>query len=184
MLFYNLLYFTIPLIDAVCSFFKDNKKLFLIIIGILMILVLTFRGINVGSDTITYYNIFNWSSNADLTDISQSSVEIGYIFLNKFIYTIGGNFTLLLFVVATITISGILYFIYSVSFNAITSVIVFVGFTYYFMSFNISRQFLAIGIDLVASAFLIKGKRWESLLLIIVAGLMHNSGYLYLIYGC
>lgn len=149
-----------------------------------MILVLTFRGINVGSDTITYYNIFNWSSNADLTDISQSSVEIGYIFLNKFIYTIGGNFTLLLFVVATITISGILYFIYSVSFNAITSVIVFVGFTYYFMSFNISRQFLAIGIDLVASAFLIKGKRWESLLLIIVAGLMHNSGYLYLIYGC
>lgn len=181
MLFYNLFYFTVPLIAIVCSFFRDNRKLFLVLIGSLMILILTFRGINVGSDTITYYNIFNWSGNANLTDLTQSSVEICYLFLNKFVHLIGGNFTLLLFVIAVITIFGILYFIYTVSSNVVMSIIVFIGFTYYFMSFNISRQFLAIGIDLAASAFLIKGKRWQSLILIIIAGLMHNSGYLYLI---
>jgi cytochrome c biogenesis protein CcdA len=53
MLFYNLFYFTVSLIAIVCSFFRDNRKLFLVLIGSLMILILTFRGINVGSDTIT-----------------------------------------------------------------------------------------------------------------------------------
>lgn len=181
MLFYNLFYFSIPLIAIICSFFRDNRKIFLVLVGSLMTLILAFRGISVGSDTITYYNIFNWSGSANLANMAQSSVEVGYLFFNKFVHLIGGNFTLLSFFVATITISGILYFIYNISFNVVTSVIVFVGFTYYFMAFNISRQFLAISIDLVASVFLIKGKRWQSLILIVTAGLIHNSGYLYLV---
>lgn len=181
MLLYNLFYLSLPLLYVICQLLKKGRKYFLFIIGCLMILLLTFRGITVGSDTITYYNIFNWTSSINLFEAQQSNIEYGYLLLNRFIHFVNGNFTLLLFVISLITIFGILQFIYNFSDNIFMSIIVFVGFTYYFMAFNISRQFLAIGIDLIASTYLIRGKKWKSLLLIIIAGLMHNAGYLYLI---
>lgn len=181
MLIYNLLYFSIPIISAISMLFKQSKKIFLFITGCIMIGLLTFRGINVGSDTITYYNIFNWSRNINLFEAKQSNIELGYLLLNRVIHNVNGNFTLLLFIIALLTILGIFQFIENFSSNILMSMLIFVGFTYYFMTFNITRQFLAISFDLIASTYLIKGKKWTSLLFIFIAGSIHNAGYLYLV---
>lgn len=181
MLIYNLLYFLIPIISVISSLFRQNKKIFLLIIGSIMVCLLAFRGINVGSDTITYYNIFNWTSSINFFDTNQSTIEVGYLLLNKIVYAINGNFTLLLFIIALLTILGVFQFIENFSSNVLMSVLIFTGFTYYFMAFNITRQFLAIGLDLIASTYLIKGKKWISLLFIFFAGSIHNAGFLYLI---
>lgn len=184
MLFYFLVYASIPVLYGYSYLITKqlNNRLFLWLAGIELAFISGNRAITVGTDTQTYSNIFAWylkfkGSNGLASHLLH--VEYGYLYLNRIVRYWGGTFPVLMMMVACITVFGYFYFIENFSSDYLTSVLLFLGLTYYFLSMNISRQMLAVSVGLIALVFLKRQQRWESLLLIILAGTLHNVGYLF-----
>lgn len=180
MTFYYILYFCIPLVYGISIIItkKDNNRFFLVVMGIILATVSASRNVFIGTDTITYYNIFNWISgfNGSIKiAANQSNIEYGYLYLNRLVYYLNGSFKCLLIIVSVVTIISIMIFISLYSLNFLMSIIIFLGFTYYFMSFNISRQFLAVSLGLLAACFIKFNRKYISLALIIFASTIHTS---------
>lgn len=164
---------------------KLNSRIFIVLVGCILVIFSGIRADYVGTDTYKYHVIFDLinSTNSSLTDIPKqngllSGIEVGYIFLNKFVYFLHGNFHILVFIISLFTVLGIFIYIYKLSPDYFLSIYIYIGMGYYFLSFNISRQFLAIAI---AYWGLTKSdKKWQ-VLIIIIAGLIHNSAFLVLL---
>ncbi|MDM8260097.1 EpsG family protein [Limosilactobacillus vaginalis] len=190
MVTYYFIYCSVPLIyyfsSLISKFLKpyNLKKIFLNVTLVILFVFSAFRALSVGTDTITYFNIFEWMNGLEMPVsemAKEAHIEYGYIFINKVISSFGGNFRVVMILVSFITLLGIGRYILYFSSNYLTSLIIFIGFTYYFLSFNISRQFLAISIDLFSLSFLLKKEKWKSLTFILIAGLIHNSGFLFIV---
>lgn len=180
MSFYNIIYFCIPLIYGLSIIITQNRNnyIFLAITGIVLVVISAARNIFVGTDTLTYYNIFNWISGytgSTRMASKQSSVEQGYLFLNRLIFQLHGSFKCLIVIISLITVLSFIWFIKKYSLDYLMSVIIFLGFTYYFMSFNISRQFLAVSIGLLAFCFEILGRKYISLVFVLLACTIHTA---------
>ena len=92
-------------------------------------------------------------------------------------YFLHGNFYVLVFVISLLTVCGFLIYIYKLSPDYFLSIYIYIGMGYYFLSFNISRQFLAIAVaywGLTRSS-----KKWQ-LFIIIMSGFIHTSAFLLL----
>lgn len=185
MTIYYLIYGIIPIIYLFTKPFANNAKLYFFVIYFLLLTIVGgFRGISVGSDTRTYSIVFNWLGNysGNLFDYSnQYNYEIGYVFLNKIIYYISQNFQILLIIEMTLLNYSVYKLIQYFSKDWLMSVLVYVGFTYFFLSFNISRQFIAISISLLSLVYFAKGKKKIAICLILLAAIFHRSALLFLI---
>lgn len=184
--FYYLLYFCIPIVYGISLITtrKKNNYVFLAVMGIILTSVSALRNISVGTDTITYYNIFNWVngfSGSIKEAANQSNIEYGYLYLNRLIYHLNGNFKCLLVLVSIITVVSIIIFISLYSLDFLMSIIIFLGLTYYFIGFNISRQFLAISLCLLAACFTKFNKKYISLIMIAIACSIHTSAIAFLL---
>lgn len=142
------------------------------------------RNILIGTDTLTYYNIFNWINgfNGSIkVAANQSNIEQGYLFLNRLVYHFNGSFKYLLIIVSIVTIISIMFFVLNYSLDYLMSIIIFLGFTYYFISFNISRQFLSTALCLLAMCFAKNKRKSLSLIIIISACTIHKSAIAFIL---
>lgn len=162
-----------------------RSKFYLILTGSVLILFSGLRADYVGTDTPTYHRIFdviNFTNssvfNATKQAGIQKGIEVGYLFLNRLVYFFKGDFHVFIFIVASITVFGFLYYVYTYSPNYLMSIYIYIGMGYYFLSFNINRQFLGTAIAYLGIAKI--EKRWQSLIIIIIGGLMHSSAFLIL----
>lgn len=180
---YYILYSLIPIIYFISSFFREKNKIFLVGSGILLFIISGFRNFNIGTDTLAYEQVFNITSNfsfsfAQIKEISN--METGYLFFNRIIGFLHGDFRTLVIIISAITVFGFLYFMYKYSENTLMSVILFIGLTYYFISFNISRQFFATAICFLALCFLIDSKFSVTLILVLLGITIHTSVLIFL----
>lgn len=163
--------------------FQRNKTLFLFISYIAIIFVLGMRNQTVGVDTKSYYIIFNKVSETPFSEIMKSyyylNIEIGYIFLMKFV-SILGNYYLFQIVVAFIACILFAKFIADNMNNYFLGVILFLGFDIFLLLFNISRQMLAVALIVNCWSYLNHGKKNRALILFILAGLMHTTAWLFM----
>lgn len=183
-------YYLLPVCATVCyilSLFlthRLNNLLFLRVVFILLFVIVALRGITVGTDTSTYSGIFNSVTVNYGNDILLASkvlhIELGYITLNSIVGLLNGNYFFLQLIVSSFTMASFYYLIKKGSNDYLLSILIFLSFGYYFLTMNISRQFLAFSVNVV-SFFLMRQEKWKcSLIVIFIAGLIHNSGFLFL----
>lgn len=155
MLFYNLLFLLIPLIYVlikqlkISSYIKINsEELFLLIIFVLLFIISGIRGMDVGTDTKTYMTMFYEIGTNNIH--SFTSIEPFFYLINLIFYFICSNPHTIIIVMSLITIASFIFYVYKFSTNYLLSIILFLGLGYFFLSFNISRQFLGLSIMLIA----------------------------------
>ena len=148
------------------SFFK-SKIPFYFSAG-LLIFIAGSRTVDVGTDTYTYFVIFNDAQH------DFNKLEIGWYILNIFCGSICDDFNFLLFVVSALTITGVCIVLKKETQN------VQIGLCLYYVmcfatSMNVMRQFLAITIVYMGLYFLSKNKIGKFIFSVILASLFHVS---------
>lgn len=144
-----------------------QKKVFLILAFTVLVLFATFRG-NVGTDTLQYHNTFDRGS------LNELQREFGY-YLIVSLSRILGDFKFELFFFSALSH----YFVYKIIASNAKQIDVFTSFfayicLFYFGSFNIMRQFLAICIFIYAIDAVLKDKKIKRYIItIIFASLFH-----------
>lgn len=108
-------------------------------------------------------------------------MEFGYSLLNKICYTLGFDSIGFLFIIALITNSLFVSFIFRFKYPAF-NILVFITSGIYWQECNLIRQMLAVAIFCYSLKFLINGKIVKYISLILCASLIHTSALLLLIF--
>lgn len=136
------------------------------IIYLIIVFIISFR-YQIGVDWIGYENYFNNSK--------IEGIEKGFIYLNSIFYFLKINFYLSSFLYSIFSLS-ILYFFLKKYFSIVCLPLVlflYKGFLY--LSIEQMRQFLALGLALIAIKFYIERKKQLFLILIFLGTFFHKS---------
>ncbi|KIN18669.1 EpsG family protein [Lactiplantibacillus plantarum] len=133
------------------------------------------RAVSVGADTQLYNNLYSWDFEAGNWQNILSSKYPLYSLYTYCLHFISSNPQIIIVMNSLIIVTSVAITIYSYSENVFLSNILYVTLYFFFNSMNISRQFLAIGILLVATVCLNKNKIWLFWILYIGACLVHST---------
>ncbi|SMG27338.1 EpsG family protein [Arenibacter troitsensis] len=156
------------------------KKANLILAGLSLLVLVLVAGLryNTGKDYEAYAYLYEEVAN--LTDIEEFDMEIGYIVLVQVLNQLS------LEVWSFFTISAFLtYFLFFYSFKNYKSILYlgvffFITFGFYLYSFNGIRQAIAMSALAVAVMYAQERKIYHYFIIIILGGLMHKSMFLFL----
>lgn len=165
-----------------------QKSLYLGINLIPLWILMAFRSIHVGADTITYSNVFYQSDTVQipmnlanwLAPVNGARFENGFLLLNKIVYSINPNFRLMLVITTTIMLLCLTFFLVKLNINYVVGILTYESMFMPF-SMNAMRQALAMSLCLVAFIFLIKNRIIYFLLFNYLAITMHVTAWLFLI---
>lgn len=152
---------------------KMMLPVFWAVIAILIVFV-GLRGYEVGFDYLTYKESFEEIGSGTGEDILM---EPGYMLLNKLLYPFG-SFTLLLFVMALVTISIKGYFIAEYSEYPFTSLLVYFSIAMLINDMGQIRFGLAISFMMLSFSALIKEHKKTAFLFWLAAMMFHYSSFL------
>lgn len=184
---YFLFFLLLIIITMICikikgfDYIKKNDK-YLILIFILLTLFLALKSENVGVDADSYKKIFY-----DIAKFPFSKVylydryEIGYKYLCKIFSLIWNNYQFFLFGISFLEMAGFYCFIKKYSKNYVFSLLLFITFETYTLTFGILRQAIALSISLLAFNFLDKRKPIKFILLVLLASLFHKTAAIFLL---
>lgn len=157
---------------------KADQKV-VTIVCVQSILLMGFRGLQIGTDTINYWSIFGVCGNLSFSELFGYYIELGYSLLNKFVSILFGEYRVMMFVNAIIIMWGIRNVILKLSMNKMMSIYLFIAIGYFCSAMNIVRQYIALVFVLNAFiAVLYKQKIWKILLNILIATMFHKSAIL------
>lgn len=160
---------------------KNNNALFNVLLFVLLsalIIIQTFRSINVGGDLHdSYFQLYNivgrvkWSFALQLFN----GYEIGYLVLNKIVYVLsGGNITALLFTISFVYILSLYHFIKKISPNRFFSFFLVLAFGIFNTSMNNLRSTVALSIVLLSLCFYLD-KKWVRAFLFAALGILFHK---------
>lgn len=178
MLIYLLVFFISAFLFKISSE-KKNKWNFWGILAILIPSILAaLRDVSVGTDSETYYSAYTMCVEAQYT--RSLNIEISFFLLSKLSLWLGG-FPTLLFLYELLSI----VFVYLAAMRLKSHVPVWLVmllyfFLFYNISYNITRQVLAVAFVSYTVLCLFDGKIFRFLILSLIAVLMHTSA----IVGC
>lgn len=158
-------------------FQKNNKKIYSIIICVLLTLVAGLRDYSIGNDTVSYLGFFN----NVLYNYQTSRFERGFVYLMLFIKKIFNNYTVFLLASSIFFNSAICKLIRKESPNMLISFLIFFLGRFFFSEMNIMRQFIAIGIIIVGFKYIYNRNFIKYLLCVILASLFHKSALINII---
>lgn len=174
-LLFILLFLTLLSIDR---YGKHYRSFLLFAGGVALLIVAVFRDVSVGTDTLGYYLSFNDIHNEEITRVYSGS-QYGWYLYNIFMHD-HFNYFVFQFVNYTIIIGGFCYFFYKESPNSLLSLLLLLLLCGYTASFNIMRQYIAIGIILFGLPALKESpKRFT--FFVLVSALFHFSALFCLI---
>lgn len=150
--------------------FSTNRKLFILAI-LLLIFHDGFRW-GIGTDWEAYLSYFKQN------DWDNVDMDIGYIWLNKFISAFTDNYTVFLVIHAVIVYSLISRTIYKYSVYPLLSLFLFYALMITYLGMN--RQYISFAIAIFSFQFLIENKKVIFIVLILFASLFHTSVLLFL----
>ncbi len=156
--------------------FDTKKKIYMITIFVVLFFISAFRDISVGTDTSSYAYA--------IRSVAKQTISIKWLFEKKaplyyVLIKIGSKIFPLLQtyqIVSSIIIEGTFaYFIYKYSKGCILSTWLFLVQYFYFLSLNISRQAMAMGLIAIAIGFILDNKKRWAIMSIILAILIHST---------
>lgn len=173
--------------------FKLKRILFCIFLFLPLIILCSFKSLDVGNDTSGYYSYYNYLR---LNPIGSrlGEVEKGFIIFSGFFGHIGIPFSIFLFICYCITFFPIILF--TNKYAKYPEIIALSIFLFQFFNFSISglRQSLAIGICLLGLYILICNwknvKKWQKVikivlyfLFVLLAYTFHRSSLIFIVAG-
>lgn len=163
------------------NFFFRNS--FIVITFILFVVILCFRTYEVGSDSVVYKTIYDQtgSFSLELNNIFSSRFEIGFLYINQFLFRISQNYTLMFFFYGFLTLLFWFYSMKKISKDMYLSLMIFFNFRFFTFAMSNIRQSFAISILLLAFIFLLKKKRFFFFLAVIFASFIHIPSIVFLI---
>lgn len=185
MAIYLLNFISIPIYNLIIK----NKKWLVFIISTQIFLILALRADTLGVDLENYKQYYEFYRTLPFGEILRGfrliggsahdfGVESGYVLLNWLIGKTGLSFHSFLVIYAGIVVGSMSVFIYRYCENAALGFAAFISIGAFVSFFGILRQSLGLAVLLFAVPFLVKRKFWRYLLLVIVAGLFHQSLFL------
>lgn len=156
---------------------KANQA-FLIFSFIILGTMSFFRG-DFSTDYNTYKYMFERASNQSLETIFQNT-EWGFYLLLKILSLITDNFQVAIGIVGIITLLLYYVVIKKFSWDYYISVIIFLVYDNYLISYNLVRNILAVAICLYAIKYIAKNKIVPFCVLIILASTIHKSAIIFL----
>ena len=154
---------------------KLRKKIFLIIIFILLFTCMALRDRSVGVDTDLYCRIFTNFVSGNVSNENFNTTKI-YEYYNIFVGNIFGNNPRNI-IIANSFVIVLLYciFVKRASPNVYISTILYFLLYFYLQSFNIARQAMAMLLFAISITFLVK-RKWKSYIIInTIAIFIHNT---------
>ncbi len=180
---YNLLVIWILLLIILFQgILKQNnttKLAFLTLSGLSLALLTGFR-FETSGDFYTNYVNFTKTASMSFSEILFSYSEFGHMLFRKVISLFTDNPQWYFLISGLFIIVSFLIYIYRYSYNIYLSVFLFVTIGGYFVSHNITRQYIAIAICLYAIPYLISRKPIKYLLIIVTAMTFHTSSFIML----
>lgn len=181
MIFY---FFQLAIFFCYSLFFYFVRPNFLrtyyVFITIQLSLVMGLRDYWIGTDTRQYVGIFLSQD----TSFNGNGVA-AYNFLSKTIWNLtNGNYHVFLLALSFLTV---LFFILSLQklksdfFESFIAVFIYISFYFYFESFNIQRQMLAVSIAMFATCFFIERKYLKALTFFLLAVGIHSTALIALL---
>lgn len=153
---------------------KDSKMWFCIIIFVQLTIISGFRE-SIGFDYNSYRYHFYEISKLSFFDTLKYNFEPGFSFLNKVILYFTDNYKILIFICSFITTGFVSYSIYKNSKYPFYSFFLYITLAFYYASFNLIRQGLAISISILGLKYLKERKFLKYLLIILIAASFHYS---------
>lgn len=150
------------------------KAFYCLSVGLFFMFIPAFRGINVGLDTYSYWEMFNEVNKPILQVFSELRHEPLYLLLTIMCNRLG-NFILLQVIVSFIYIFFVTRMIKNYSSICWVSFLFFFVYGFYYMAFNEMRQAVATGFCCFAIEYILKGDRIRYLVMVVVASLFHYS---------
>lgn len=169
----------IPLIVFVLGIMKGKRwnKPCIICFFLILIIILSLRGIKCGRDLEMYLYFFKSMiplSFNQVIDFSKKG-EPFYFLLNKLVSYLGGNFQVFLFVIALISIIPIVIFYSKKSEHGLLTVALFLTVAPFPMFFSGLRQITAMGLFILAFKYIEEKKLFKYILSILIISLFHKS---------
>lgn len=117
----------------------SKSKILLILSFIILFILLGFKDLTVGTDSMVYANMFEEFK----TGIFINSVEPAWMLFNKIVSFCGGDFYTIIWISAIFILFPIYLGISKYSPYPLFSIFIYITFYYYFYGFNITRQCIA-----------------------------------------
>lgn len=178
MISYFIIILTVPVFMHFVQSNKGTKlsKFLIVLVFLAMVFFAGFRYSFVGTDTNNYVGSF-LSYRVATTNYfeSTSSVEQGYLFLEKTARNLSDQYWVLLTFIASIVVFFSLRTVLKLSYNYAISIFVFIALGIYLFFFNGARQGLAAAIYGIAVIHLIKGNLKKYILWVLIAFLFHKT---------
>lgn len=178
MVFYFLQLFIFMLYSVFFALF-NSKKWYFWVTWLHLSCVMGLRSYLVGTDTGMYVRGYLYGSN------TKQNSAILYELINKTVrYVAGDNYHIFLFTLSAISIGSFLFVVFKWSndfFSMFTGIYIYITFYYYFNSFNMQRQMLAVTISMLATYFWVLDNRKKSIMYFLFAIGIHNTATLSLI---
>lgn len=148
-----------------------NKKILQNIVFLQLWLLSGFRYM-VGTD---FYNYKVYFENIDYYKYKNSPFEGGYYLLNKLVHLFSNNSQLIFLIISFITIYLINITLSKYSSKYWISIFLFITLHFYYESFNIMRQYVAIAIVFYSIEFIYKENLKKYLICVLIATMFHKT---------
>ncbi|MBR2614403.1 MAG: EpsG family protein [Clostridia bacterium] len=171
---------------------KQKKKLFLILCGLLIVFVVGFRHVNVGTrDTETYWKMYENAMNSSSLKAFLTNHKVFETFFlfseclfSFFLWALAKiipNPQILIFITSAFVTISVLCFIFKHSKNTMLSVLMYICLGAMTFNMNGMRQAVAIAICLFAYGFAKDKKLIPFLLIVLIATLVHKSAIFFVV---
>ena len=156
---------------------KKNKKKYIIVAALVLTVIAGLRAVSVGIDTKNYVRLFGHIADGNLN--LAHGLETSFKYICAFLLAIWNNNNFLFFIFALIT--NVLIFARLWDFKDRISLpwatMIYFG-VFYFMTFNIMRQFVAVAIIFYGTRYLAEKKYFKFLFFVLLGFLFHKSALL------
>lgn len=160
---------------------KKGKQSFFILVCLGVVLFQGFRDFSVGTDLVGYIPSYVKIGNKDFLDLKYQNYEIGYIILNKVLFSLGLDEREFLLTLAAIIQIPIFFTIYRYSKYYLTSILWYFAFGNFLMTFSGLRQSIAMSLCFSAYYFIKNNKKYKFIIFILCSSLFHKSALFCLI---
>ena len=156
---------------------SKKEKSFIFIVCLWMALIIGLRDYTIGTDTYTYSIIYRVMGNTSLSSyIADNGYgELLFFILNNIMYSLSLPFQFLLIIEAILIMWPVYKFTTEHSKIPWFSLMLFLGLGSMQQAMNVSRQYIAIGLILIAAIYAFNEQKKKFLLFVILAFMFHSS---------
>ena len=163
---------------------KEIKHIFLVMNFIILFVIAVFRDESVGQDYSVYIGIFEGFLNLDYDSMLENEFakkgEVLFVALGIFLKAVVNDYLVIVCAVYFLMLLFVYRFIKKYANDVLLSGFLFYGFSFYNMSLNILRQYMAAAIVLLAIDY-IEEKPVKFFLCVLVAMLFHKTAIVFVI---